>query len=72
MLTATTLAQAEETVAQRPRASSRTPRELGLVRTTVDVPELQHRRLKIAAVQRGMTIRELLLELLDREGITNT
>jgi hypothetical protein len=41
------------------------------VRTTLDVPELQHKRLKVAAIEKGKTIRELLLELLEKEGITN-
>ena len=47
------------------------PREQGLARVTLDLPEAQHRRLKIAAIEAGITMRQLILELLEREGITN-
>jgi len=47
------------------------PRSLGLVRITVDVPELQYRKLRIAALDRRITGRQLVLELLTREGISN-
>jgi hypothetical protein len=35
------------------------------------MPELQHKRLKIAAIEAGITMRQLILALLDREGITD-
>jgi len=44
---------------------------MGCVRTTLDVPVLQHKRLRLAAVERGTTIRDLILELLEKEGIKN-
>jgi len=54
------------------RKKRKTPtREMGLVRITVDLPEAQHKRLKIAALNGGITLRQLILELLEREGITD-
>lgn len=53
---------------RKPRAL---PREQGLARVTLDLPEAQHRRLKIAAIEAGTTMRQLILDLLEREGITN-
>jgi hypothetical protein len=41
------------------------------VRITVDVPERQHRKLRIAALDRRTTVRQLVLELLAREGISD-
>lgn len=46
-------------------------REQGLARVTLDLPEAQHKRLKIAAIEAGTTMRQLILDLLEREGITN-
>jgi len=43
---------------------------MGLVRITVDIPRDEHKRLKIAAVRGGISVRELILGLLQREGIT--
>ena len=36
-------------------------------RMTFDVPESLHRRVKAGCAQRGVTIREVILELLERE-----
>ena len=47
------------------------PREQGLARITIDVPELQYKRLKIAAIEAGVTMRQLVLELMELGGITN-
>jgi predicted HicB family RNase H-like nuclease len=44
---------------------------LGLVRITVDVPERQHRNLRIAAYDRRVSVRQLVLDLLAREGISD-
>lgn len=59
--------------ARAPDAPARrlTPREMGCVRTTLDVPELQHKRLRLAAIEQGTTIRDLILALLEKEGIKN-
>lgn len=43
--------------------------EKGLVRVTLDIPERQHMRLKIAAIRRRVTLREFMMQLLEREGI---
>jgi hypothetical protein len=47
------------------------PSEKGLVRITVDVPRRQHRQLRIAALDRRVSVRQLVLDLLAREGINN-
>jgi hypothetical protein len=47
------------------------PQELGLARITIDLPEVQHKRLKIAAIEAGTTVRQLVMDLLEREGITS-
>lgn len=36
-------------------------------RMTVDVPERLHHRVKVGCAARGITIRELILDLLERE-----
>lgn len=41
------------------------------MRITVDIPTAQHKRLKLAAIESGVTVRQLILELLEREGITD-
>jgi hypothetical protein len=41
------------------------------VRTTVDLPMSQHRRLRIEAAKRGITIKDLIRDLLEKEGIRN-
>lgn len=46
-------------------------REMGLARVTVDIPEAQYKRLKYAAIEARTTMRQLILDLLEREGITN-
>jgi len=43
--------------------------EKGLVRVTLDIPESQHMRLKIAAIRRRVTLRAFVMQLLEREGI---
>jgi hypothetical protein len=42
-----------------------------LVRITVDIPERQHRKLRIAVLDRRTTAQQLVLELLAREGIND-
>jgi hypothetical protein len=39
------------------------------VRVTLDIPESQHMRLKIAAIRRRVTLREFMMQMLEREGI---
>jgi hypothetical protein len=39
------------------------------VRVTVDLPESQHVRLKIAAIRKRVTLREFMIQMLEREGI---
>lgn len=51
----------------RARAKERSGEEL--VRMTLDLPESQHIRLKIAAIKRRVTVRRLVMELLEKEGI---
>jgi len=41
----------------------------GLVRMTLDLPESQHMRLKIAAIRKRMTLRKFMIEMIEREGI---
>lgn len=36
---------------------------------TLDIPESQHMRLKIAAIRRRVTLRQFMMQLLEREGI---
>jgi hypothetical protein len=36
---------------------------------TLDIPESQHMRLKIAAIRRRVTLREFMMQMLEREGI---
>ena len=36
---------------------------------TLDIPESQHMRLKIAAIRRRITLREFMMQMLEREGI---
>jgi len=38
-------------------------------RLTVDMSPEEHRQLKISAIGRGMTVRELVLGVLRREGV---
>lgn len=52
---------------QRTRSKERSREEL--VRMTLDLPESQHIRLKIAAIRRRVTVRRLVMELLEKEGI---
>lgn len=46
-------------------------RELGLVRITVDLSERQHHQLRIAALGQRITVRQLIIDLLKREGISD-
>jgi hypothetical protein len=39
------------------------------VRVTLDIPESQHMRLKIAAIRRRTTLQDFMIKLLEREGI---
>jgi hypothetical protein len=39
------------------------------VRVTLDIPESQHMRLKIAAIRRRVTLQDFMINLLEREGI---
>jgi hypothetical protein len=39
---------------------------------TLDIPESQHMRLKIAAIRRRLTLRKFMMQLLEREGIRAT
>jgi hypothetical protein len=39
------------------------------VRVTLDIPESQHVRLKIAAIRKRVTLREFMIQMLEREGI---
>lgn len=43
------------------------PAEEKQKRMTFDVPESLHKRVKIGCAARGVTIREIILQLLDRE-----
>ena len=36
---------------------------------TLDLPESQHMRLKIAAIRKRMTLRKFMIEMIEREGI---
>jgi hypothetical protein len=61
-----------QVVEGEPQRKSRSPlREQGLARITLDLPEAQHRRLKIAAIEGGTTMRQIIIDLLEREGIRN-
>jgi hypothetical protein len=42
----------------------------GMARLSVDIPCATLRALKIRAIEHGCTVRELVLSLLDREGLT--
>ena len=53
---------------KKPRASVR---ELGLVRITVDLSDRQHRKLRVAALDQRITARQLIINLLTREGISD-
>jgi len=41
-----------------------------MARLSVDIPYSTLRALKIAAIERGCTVREFVLTLLEREGVT--
>jgi hypothetical protein len=43
--------------------------EEGEARLVVNMPEALHRKLKMRAVERGITIREYVLKLLERDGL---
>jgi hypothetical protein len=43
-----------------------------LVRVTLDIPQRQHTRLKIAAIRKRVTLRAFMIQLLEREGIRAT
>jgi hypothetical protein len=40
------------------------------VRLVVDLPSALHRAVKLRAVERGMTIRDYVLELLAKDGVS--
>lgn len=42
----------------------------GEARLVVNMPEVLHRKLKMRAVERGQSIRDYILELLDKDGIS--
>jgi hypothetical protein len=46
-----------------------TVRDLGLVRITLDLSDAQHRNLRIAALDQRISARQLIINLLTREGI---
>ena len=44
---------------------------MGLVRITVDLSDRQHHKLRVAALNQRITARQLIIDLLTREGITD-
>jgi hypothetical protein len=46
-------------------------RDMGLVRITVDLSDRQHHKLRVAALNQRITARQLIIDLLTREGITD-
>jgi predicted DNA binding CopG/RHH family protein len=44
--------------------------EEGEARLVVNLPEALHRKVKLRAVERGITIREYVLGLLDADGLS--
>jgi len=53
----------------RRKISKRAASEPESVRLAVNLPAYVHRRMKAMAAERGVTIREFILELLSRAGI---
>lgn len=50
--------------AKTPAAKSKTEK---LVRLTIDTPEGMHRKLKIRSIERGLSMRDYILRLLEKE-----
>lgn len=57
-------------VAASSRAAAARAAEEGTKSIFVEVPASLHRALKHCALERGMTVKALVLELLEREGIS--
>ena len=68
------LALTRPTKAAKPAPTSETSRaaakfEDGEARLVVNLPERAHRAIKMRAVERGVTIREYVLGLLEQDGL---
>ena len=51
----------------RSRSKPVAPEKEKLVRLTIDTPERMHKRLKIRAIEKGISMRDYILQLLEKE-----
>ena len=51
----------------RSRSKPVAPEKEKLVRLTIDTPEQMHKRLKIRAIEKGISMRDYILQLLEKE-----
>ncbi len=61
-------AKPKKEVVEKPvKAKAARKKAVKLVRLTIDTPESMHRKLKIKAIEKGVSMRDYILQLLEKE-----